>query len=402
MRQKYTKKDYERVLSMELTESALIEKKIQAAYQTLRTDGRKRKNVRRKKSLPGLITGMSAVAAALVLSVAVYVANPALAAKLPFIGNVFRTVGESSGYAGDFEKHAVHLVQADEVQESGEAASPYVQTDNGITFTVSECNYESMAMYLAVGIESEEGFSEALQTFARYGSYEKVPEEEMYQSYSVLYMDSTSTADFSASGKGIYKGDPAAGTNSPYHIEGRFVDDHTFAGIIRVDLMNMAILDETEGWKAVENTELPEKFIYTLRVTELYADPEKGERLSGNWDFTLDVALNHEQTVRKELHETNEEGIGIGTVTKTAYELYAELVLPEGKSQADYVVAVCDAEGKPLVSQAEYAEIYSVYDRDVSKVYVYVVDYLTYMEECKGNNYRNLPKKAVYQTEVIF
>lgn len=402
MRQEYTKKDYERVLSMELTESALIEKKMQAAYHMIRTDGRNRKNVRRRKSLRGLITGMSAAAAALALIVAVCAANPALAAKLPFIGNVFRTVGEDSGYAGDFEEDTVHLVQTDEVQEGGETESPYVQTDNGITFTVSECNYESMAMYLAVGIESEEGFSEELRTFARYGSYEKAPEEEMYQSYSILYMDSTSTADFSASGKGIYEGDPAAGTNSPYHIEGKFVDDHTFAGIIRVDLMNMSVLDETEGWKAIENAELPDKFIYTLRVTELYADPEKGERLSGNWDFTLDVALNHEHTVRKELHETNEEGVGIGTVTKTAYELYADLVLPEGKSEADYVVAVCDAEGKPLDSQAEYAEIYSVYDRDVSKVYVYVVDYFTYMEECKGNNYRNLPEKAVYQTEVVF
>ena len=55
-----------------------------------------------------------------------------------------------------------------------------------------------------------------------------------------------------------------------------------------------------------------------------------------------------------------------------------------------------------LPTEAEYAEIYSVYDRDVSKVYVYVVDYFTYMEECKGNNYRNLPEKAVYQTEVVF
>lgn len=65
-------------------------------------------------------------------------------------------------------------------------------------------------------------------------------------------------------------------------------------------------------------------------------------------------------------------------------------------------MAICDAEGKPLESQAEYAEIYSVYGRDTDRVQVYVVDYMTYMDECKGNNYRNLPEKAVYQTEVVF
>ena len=71
--------------------------------------------------------------------------------------------------------------------------SPYVQTDNGITFTISECSYESMAMYLAVSLESEEGFSEDMRTFARYGSYEKTDESEMYVDYSVLYMSTTST-----------------------------------------------------------------------------------------------------------------------------------------------------------------------------------------------------------------
>lgn len=401
MRQGYTKKEYERILGMELTESALIREKMQDAYQIIRTGSRKKKESGRKNHLRGLIMGMSAAAAALVLSVTVCVADPALAAKLPFIGNIFQTVGEDSGFAGDFEDGAVQLVTPDAVEEDGTVNSPYIQTDNGITFTISECNYESMAMYLAVGIESEEGFSKDLRTFARYGSYEEAEESEMAVSYSSLYMDSTSEADFSASGKGIYKGDPAAGTSSPYCIEGKFVDDHTFAGIIRVDLMNMGILDEEGKWNEIDNAELPDEFSYALHVTELFADPE-GEHLSGSWNFALDVKLNRAGTIRKEINAANEDGIGIGTVTKTAYELYADLVVPDGVEKADYMVAVCDAEGKPLESQAEYAEIYSVSGRDVSKVYIYVVDETTYMNECKGNNYPNLPRKAVFQTEVVF
>ena len=68
----------------------------------------------------------------------------------------------------------------------------------------------------------------------------------------------------------------------------------------------------------------------------------------------------------------------------------------------DYIVAVCDAEGKLLESQGYYAEIYSLYGRDVSKVFIYVVDYVTFMDECKGNNAYLLPEKAVFQTEVTF
>lgn len=396
MKREYTKKEYQEILSMQLTESALVRSKIEDAYGQIRTGGRKDTKSFYNKGLKGLITGMSAVAAALVLSVTVCVSNPALAAKLPFIGNIFQTVSEDSSYPGDFSKDAMQLVKPGE-----EENNPYVQTNNGITFTISECNYESMAMYLAVSIESEAGFSDMMQNFARYGSYAEEDESEMYTKYSTLYIGSTSTADFSKAGKGIYEGDPAKGTVSPYYIQGKFIDEHTFAGIIRVDLMHMAILDGADGWNYINNEDIPEEFAYTLKVTDIFADYE-GEHLAGNWDFSFDVKLNHENTIKKEIGKTNEQGIGISKVTKTAYELYATLELPEGKNEADYCVAICDAEGKPLESQGEYAEIYSIYNRDVSKVTIYVVDYETYMNECKGNNYVNLPSKAVFQTEVEF
>ena len=176
------------------------------------------------------------------------------------------------------------------------------------------------------------------------------------------------------------------------------MNEHTFAGIIRVDLVDMQVLDENEMWKSVD---IPDEFEYQLSVTKLFANFE-GEQLEGSWNFDLDVKLNHEKTVTKEVNRTNSDGIGISTVTKTAYELKAELVLPENVSPADYIVAVCDAGGKPLESQGDIAEIYSVYGRDVSSITVYVVEYYTYMNECKGENYMNLPDKAVFQEKVVF
>lgn len=46
-------------------------------------------------------------------------------------------------------------------------------------------------------------------------------------------------------------------------------------------------------------------------------------------------------------------------------------------------------------SKGEMVEIYSTYGRDTSKVTVYVCDFITYMDEIKGENIsKNLPEKA--------
>jgi len=386
MREKFSEKDYRDVLGTNLAESDVINEKMEEAYQIIRN--RTKASAHRKKGMKGFIMGMSGMAAAVVLSITVCVANPALAAKIPFIGNIFDTVEGDIGYKGDYSQSAEKLVTPEEIKEDGTIDSPYVQTSNGITVTVSECNYESMAMYLAVSIESEEGFREELIEEANRGEY------------SSLYIESTAKADFSSAGGGEIVFDPAWGTSAPYYIQGTFVDNGTFAGVIRVDLLDVQFLDENGSWQQVEK--IPDEFPYELNITSIFADPEEEEKLTGEWNFTLDVKLNHENTITKEINETNEAGIGISTVTKTAYELNAKLLLPDDASRADYIVEVCDADGKPLESQGEIAEIYSTYQRDVSRITIYVVDYLTYMDECKGNNYVNLPDKAVFETEVEF
>lgn len=398
MRQNYTEKDYREILSGSLASSDIVDERIQDTYEIIRN--RAKALEKKKKKRKRLIMGMSAAAAVLALSVTVCVADPALAAKIPFIGHIFDTVEKDIGYKGDYSETSEKLIAPEEIKEDGTIDSSYVQKSSGITFTVSECNYESMAMYLAVSVESEQGFSSEFMNYCRYGIPEEPTDADQYVNYSTMYMKSTAEADFSGSGYGKVTFDPAYGASAPYLIEGKFVDDHTFAGIIRVDLVDLQILDDAGEWQQIRD--IPDKFSYELHVTSIFAKPGKGEHIEGNWDFALDVELNHENTEVKAVNETNEDGVGIGNVTKTAYELYAELLLPEGTSSADYIVAVCDADGKPLKSQGDIAEIYSVYQRDVSKVYIYVVDYLTYMDECKGDNYGQLPVKALFQTEVEF
>lgn len=60
----------------------------------------------------------------------------------------------------------------------------------------------------------------------RYGTVDIPEGADQYSDYSVLYMESTASVDFSSIGYGEIKFDSAYGTSAPYLMEGKFVDDH--------------------------------------------------------------------------------------------------------------------------------------------------------------------------------
>ena len=128
-------------------------------------------------------------------------------------------------------------------------------------------------------------------------------------------------------------------------------------------------------------------------------EPEK-KVYEGPWEYTIPVSMNQSSTQTKELMQTNDDGIGIANVIKTPYEIMAELILPKHADPFDYIIAITDADGKLLDSQGENAEVYSVYNRNTDTVHIYIVDYDTFMDECKGDNAGRLPEKALFQTTV--
>lgn len=398
---KYSEEDMKRVLGQEPAESTVIDRSMVEAYQKIRSA----ESGKVKRPFRKVLTGITGTAAVAAIACAVFVSNPVLAEKIPLIGHIFQTVEEDVTYKGDYSSHAESLVP-----EGAEEDSEYVQTSNGITVTVSEAYYDSMALYLAVSIQNEEGFPD---------DFIRTSNMEGYQlDYDRLELMTSVGFDFSEAGLGVVECSPENGMATPYYIEGQFEDNQTFAGIIRMDLEYLA--DGAGGYM-----EVPDQFGYTLRISDIYADlstasttqtvndPDNpGETLTipvtdqkhyeGEWEFNFDVVLDNSATTTVTVDETNEEGVGISEVTRTAYEIKADAIIPEGASPADYIVAICDADGKLLESQGDIVEVYSTHGRDTSKVSVYVVDYITYMDECKGDNAHLLPEKALYQTEIEF
>lgn len=434
MKKDYFDRELYQILSFTPEASATVQNRIDSAYEQIRNNAafvsqnQSTHSHSKKKIRGGFYLGFAA-ALILVLGFLGF-SNPVLAGKIPFLGRIFELVGGKVGYPGDFSENSVTISIPESEKEnadplragfnidndlnntetSASETDVYSQTVDDITITLSEASYTEMALYFSVELYSKEGFPE---------DFDRVRNMEDYiLPYNIVYMHSSQGFDFSGISADLYDIETLnrcveEELPMPYLIEGTFADPNTFLGIIRIDLAML--------WEKAGAESLPPEFTYTLTINKLWAelneskdisltDPETGEvtilkepvrkYYEGPWSFTVPVSLDQTDTQIKEIMETNADGIGISKVTKTRYEIKADIILPENLDPFDYIVAITDADGKILNSQGSVLEVYSVYGRNTDTVHVYVVDYYTFMDECKGNNAYLLPKKALFQTTI--
>jgi hypothetical protein len=358
------------------------------------------------------------------------VSEPSLAARLPFIGRVFTMVQDKLSYKGDFSDNAEVFVEEDisgagEGAQNGEmtdvsgesadglsgktADGTYVQTSNGLTVTVSEANCTSQALYLGLCIENEEDFP---------ADFIKTKNMEGYiLDYDILNLKTESYYDLPGMGKEERSDAAANGFSTPTYIEGNFADSRTFTGIIMVSLGEDLLCSDPSKKQA-----LPEQFTYYLEISDIYGelleyeerqyrDPETDEMVTlpeplwkhyeGTWNFEIEVNKNLKDMQTVEVNKTNEDGIGIASVEKTAFEISAQIILPEGVERYDYIVTILDADGKRLDNQGSNGEVFSTYGRNTDTVYVYVCDYMQFMDELKGDD-KKIAEGALFGTEVHF
>lgn len=412
-----------------------IPKELDQAVKTgIQKGMREKRRLRRKKAALRYGASAAVLLAALCAGI-LLVSEPSFAARLPFIGRIFSMVQEKVSYKGNFSEGSKVYVEdtssagenmtqtSDQTTASEKAESnPLVQTSNGITVTVSEANCSAQALYLALCIENEEGFPEDFIKTKNMDGY--------ILDYDILYLTTDTYYDV----PGLTRADRPSGFGypTPYYIEGEFADSHTFTGIIRVPLdedlassghainSSTAQTDAELIWED-KVTQLPEHFTYYLEISDIYADlleyeevpltdPDGNEvtikdpvqkHYNGTWNFAIDITMNKEGRQLVQVNKTNEDGVGIASVEKTDFEIKAELLLPEGAPIYDYVVVICDADGKRLESQGDNAEVYSTYGRNTDTVYIYVCDYIKYMDELKSDD-KKIAEGALFGTEVHF
>lgn len=486
-------------------------------------------------------TCTGAAAAAAVFS-GVCITNPAFASQIPLVGHVFEEIGESLGFSGDFSKYATpvgetkeaeNTASEDTVKEPEEKADQssgtddasdgtekgaentsdtgktlYSETKNGMTITLSELYCNDSALYVSMLLETEEKFPETML---------------MQEETAPIINLARSTLKFSYNDRELL---------TDGYLDGRMVDDHTYAGVLRYNLADSADSSEYDAYyekrdefllglgitqdeldhmseevnakicdllgieeltdgaiaeaggpdinEYLSQAEIPDSFSVDLAIPqvvgtkpdaafpempediraeyeqgmkdnglgltdedyesfteeqkeiehELYTKmyqayderypettqhPNKYENwwVDGPWNFSFDVTKNDSETVVKEINDVDENGLGLVSVTKTPFELTVE----DGGSY-DYFTVVLDADGE-IMENGTFggdANVVAIQDRDVSKVDIYICDYMEYMDELKGyywsDDYEEnkktktfkqlLDERALYHKEISF
>ena len=198
-------------------------------------------------------TALGLTAAAAVFS-AVCITNPAFAENIPLVGNVFKQLGNSLGFSGDYSKYAKQLTDSTEDALSADADGrqegssnsqnaqsedqnttennnadktkdneSYSKTVDGTTVTLSEVYCNEMALYLSMTIHTEDKFPDTFITS------DGKPNIKLSENSTVKYdyMDGKSNL-FNA------------------YLDGKMLDDNTYAGVLRIPVEDMTV-DEA-GW----------------------------------------------------------------------------------------------------------------------------------------------------------
>lgn len=400
-----------------------------------------KKNKRKK-----LFVKAGAAAATVVLCAGVFAASPVLASKVPVIRDIFKLFQEDYSYPGDFDAVAEKLeepgnqtgdrnagtdggnAKGQGTKTEGEGDFPkdgkYTKTANGVSVSVSEAYCSAEAVYLSLLITSEEKFPDT--------------EMSMEQPRPLICMKTEERYSFTD------REDPGFGFG---YLEGDFLDDHTYAGIYRIDIMDITQGDPEKKEKLLSMDTLNMDFTITQIIgnkaepdqldyrgktkeeieamtdeewnafmKEVYADgdwslfPNKHEHwwCDGPFEFQINLAIDKENAQIVTVNERNETGAGLYSVSKTLFEITVETDCSEERQRQGVTAVVLDADGKMLsYGGGSWSTTFTISDRDVSKIYVYICDDQQYLDELKGyresDNFQQiLEENALYSKEIEF
>ena len=364
---------------------------------------------------------------------------------------------DNVSFFGDFSEHATTLEAVDTTEAEGTVADPesdiegnspedteagqdmtkkdtaYTKTADNLTITCSEVYANSQAVYITMQFKSDNPFPKT-ETLAESGT-------------PVIDLDMTGGVDFNSEASPVIDG----------QVEGQFLDDNTYACIFRYDLaqatkdyteynekyneMTQQVMDEMgitqadlddqtdEGYalleefinklserggayqKYIKEIDIPDTFNLHLDITKVrgleanYQWSEEDEKkygtdagyykYEGDWSFDIPVTVDDSQTEVMELNDTNDEGIGLKSVIRTPYELTVNELYEDGSDSDCFMVAL-DANGNklPYNDSTGNCNNFTIQDRDISTVDIYILDYTQYMDELKGpDNYNNNENK---------
>ncbi len=422
-----------KVLGAELKDCTVIDTKVQQAYEMIReksriknngannnvTENKSAKTVKMKKDdttcrqngntmWHRILITLGSMAAILCITCIFCVMNPVMAREIPFLGSIFGKIADVYTFGKLPEEGTVNLL----VEEDTGAAygdeiavkNDLVSMDGGITISITEEYASNQAVYIGIKVENEQTFPEMVATIDKGQQFIKARTLEDYSF------------------------NPGQRKDRRY-IEGKFVDDHTFIGSIRIDYDNLGWQTEEAGAAA----DIPESYTMELEITEIAStlkDVEVPEEFdisneefeqmteeeqtayfnslpkawygieyqswhqAGTWHFTIPVNRTDENIRSIEVNQYNGAGVGVENIEISSMEMTVHTVMPD---EAALCSVVFDADGRQIVNQnssnAGFAMLTN--GHDISTVSIYFCDMNTYFELEETNQGTDLAEEEV-------
>ena len=413
------------ILGAELEDSSVIDAKMIEAYEMIRGKSRETTigNIRNGKNKKTAISyqnnkntvwrkvfiSLGSVAAVLCVTFIFCVMNPVLAREIPILGSIFARVADVYPFGKLPEESTTELLPEENTAEllleesatvlSSEESTAerfseeeLVSTDGGITISITEEYASNQAVYIGVKVENEQAFPEMVATI-----------EDGQQ-----FIKARAIEDYSFC--------PGQRKNRRY-IEGKFVDEHTFLGIIRIDYDSLKWqLEEAEA--AAPVSEIPETFTMEFEIVEIAstlkdAEPPEEFQLSdeeyeqmtdeqrtefynsipkawyglewqswhqeGAWHFTIPITQTDGNIRTVEVNQYDSDGIGVESIEVSSMEMSVNTVIPE---EVSLYTAVFDADGKEMeyTNSSNVGSTRLIDGHDISTVSIYLCDLNEYLE----------------------
>lgn len=435
------------ILGAELEDSSIIDAKIKEAYEIIRAKGREKgskinnneinnseisnSEINNRKTIIGKIKNgenkktailyqkntvwrkvfitLGSMAAVLCVTFIFCVMNPVLAREIPILGSIFARVADVYQFGKLPEESTTELLPEDNTAEllleegatdlSSEESTAellseegLISTDGGITISITEEYASNQAVYIGVKVENEQAFPEMVATI-----------EDGQQ-----FIKARAIEDYSFC--------PGQRRNRRY-IEGKFVDEHTFLGIIRIDYDSLKWQLEESG-AAEPDTDIPETFTMEFEIVEIAStlkdaelpeefqlsdeeyeqmtDEQRAEfynsipkawyglewqswHQEGTWHFTIPITQTDRNIRTIEVNQYDSDGIGVESIEISSMEMSVNTVIP---GEISLYTAVFDADGKEMeyTNSSNVGSTRLIDGHDISTVSIYLCNLDEYLE----------------------
>lgn len=261
------------------------------------------KNIKINKKRNAIIKGITIAAASISLVFLVGVVNPALGAKLPIIGSIFKAIEKNVESPGDYSKYATSLNE--------------VVSNNGIKVTLSDILCDGEGLYVTYKIESKEPFKYEFDGNEPLDSDQLLENEEYHK--------------VSFSDKELVMGKVSG-------LDGKFIDEHTFIGMKKYYLKLLG-------------KEIPDNFDFEVKITSftthVFPNNPKNQIINGKWVFNVPVKVDRSISKNIDINYKTDNGFSLDSIIITPFSV---VINSTNLDNEHYNMKVIDGKNKKLKS----------------------------------------------------